>query len=212
MSNQYPGTTPGNTPDGTPNHPRGKNRTAIMLISILVVLLLIAAVTIGWLFANQDSDDTESTTAVATSPVETITDSSPVPGTVTVTDINTATNTVSVEPTTATVIPEPTIPTVTTTTGQVSLPADACEPATFQEAGHDFVDLVMFCDSGWARAGTFQTDNVRPFRWVDGAWEIYPPAGESAISGYPCYDSQAMADEGAPWVLLMETLDCEFAS
>lgn len=211
MSNQYPGTTPGNTPDGTPNHPRGKNRIAIMVISVLVVLLLIAAVTIGWLFANQDSDDTESTTAVATSSVETVTDSSPEPGTVTVTDINTATNTVSVEPTTATITQEPTDP-QTTTTGQVSLPADACEPATFQEAGHDFVDFVTFCYSGWARGGMLQTDNIRLFHWVNGAWEIFPPAGESTISGYPCYDSQAMADEGAPRVLLMETLDCEFAN
>lgn len=212
MSNQYPGNTPDNapgaTPDGTPDRTRESNRTGTIVISILVVLLLIAAITIGWLFANQDSEDEATTATMTTSPVETITDSSPEPGTVTVT--NTDTNTVPVEPTTATITQEPTDP-QTTTTGQISLPADACEPETFQEAGHDFVDLVMFCDSGWARGGRFQTDNVRPFHWVDGAWAIYPPAGESSITGYPCYDTQAMSDEGAPNLLLMETLDCEFA-
>lgn len=209
MSNNYPtgnaGAGPNPTPplEPPPGSDPGKNRTLIILASILAVVAVIALIIAGWAYANRDSGDTAATTAVTSSQAspaeETATKTTPQessePGTATLTNTVTA---------------EPTIP-ATSNGAPAAIPADACEPALFQEAGHDFVDNVMFCGQGWARAGMFQTDYVRVFHWMDDAWAMYPPSGESEISGYPCYDTAAMSAQGAPNLLLMETLDCQHA-
>lgn len=174
---------------------------------MLGVLLLLAAIIIGWMWATRDSDDstsaadtTTTSTTPRTTPVETVTATSTEPDPVTVT------NTVSVEETTQTITQQTTAaPPAPPTT---PAPGPSCDPEAFRADGHDFVDGLLFCESGWARGGQDQTDYVRIFQWVDNSWEMYAPAGESATTGYPCYDTNAMAAQGAPAALISQTLDC----
>ena len=191
MSNQYPEETP----------ERNRNQTLTIIASVLGVLLLIAAPVIGWLWANQDSDEDNVATATRTT-----TQAPPDSGTVTVTDTREQTIEETVEQTVETVVTEPAPTTATTVAAP---PADICDPAVFKEDGHNFVDVVLLCESGWARGGMYQTDYVRVFHQVNDSWEIYPPAGETPDTGYPCYDTQAMSAEGAPDLLLQEVLGCE---
>lgn len=99
-------------------------------------------------------------------------------------------------------------PAPTTGAGSIPPPAEICDPLLFRRHGHDFVDGLLYCDAGWARGGTAQSDNVGVFHWVGDAWVQLPRAGESPVTGYPCYDSAAMRRDGAPEELLLVVPDC----
>lgn len=212
MNNQYPGYTPppedgyGDGRDEAREEVRDQNRTLTTIATVLGVLLLIAAIIIGWMWATRDDDDSTSaaeTTTTSTTPVETVTETSAAPAPEP--EDRTVTNTVSVEETTQTITQQttaapPTIP--------APAPGPSCDPEAFRADGHDFVDGLLFCDSGWARGGQDQSDYVRIFQWANDSWEMYAPAGESAATGYPCYDTDAMAAQGAPAALINQTLDC----
>lgn len=205
MNNQYPGTTP------PPEDARADNRTPMIIAAVLGVLLLIAAIIIGWMWATRDSDDstlaadtTTTSTTPVTNPVETVTETSAVPEP----EDRTVTNTVSVEETTQTITQQSTVAPPPAPGNQGGSTTPVCDPAAFREDGHYFVDGLLFCESGWARGGQDQTDYVRVFQWVDDSWSMYAPTGESTITGYPCYDTQAMAAAGAPAALVEQTLDC----
>lgn len=176
-------------------HPTDKSKTTIILAAVLAVVAVVAIVLLSWNYLSDDSDaeSSASTTTAEIISTQTVTVSStvaqddPPPGTLAETPEPTFTEDARADP---------------------AAPVDACAAATFQEAGHEFVDTVMFCDQGWARGGKFQTDYVRNFQWNNNSWEIVPAAGESINSGYPCYDTQAMSRAGAPDLMLMEVLDC----
>lgn len=210
MNNQYPG-SPGDGYgegwDEAREEVRDNNRTLTVIATVLGTLLLIAAIVIGWMWATRDSDDSTSaadTTTTSTTPVETVTETSAVPEP----EDRTVTNTVSVEETTQTITQQTTAAPPAPPTTTASAPGPSCDPEAFRADGHDFVDGLLFCESGWARGGQDQTDYVRIFQWVDNSWEMYAPAGESATTGYPCYDTNAMAAQGAPAALISQTLDC----
>ncbi|EEW48409.1 hypothetical protein HMPREF0290_2975 [Corynebacterium efficiens YS-314] len=213
MNNQYPGDTPppgdGYGQDEAREEVRDNNRTLTVIATVLGVLLLIAAIVIGWMLATRDDDDstsaadtTTTSTTPLTTPVETVTATSTEPDPVTVT------NTVPVEETTQTITQQTTAAPPAPPTTTAPAPGPSCDPEALRADGHDFVDGLLFCESGWARGGQDQSDYVRIFQWVNESWEMYAPTGESAVTGYPCYDTQAMAAQGAPSALINQTLDC----
>lgn len=192
---------------------RDQNRTLTTIATVLGVLLLIAAIIIGWMWATRDDDDstsaaetTTTSTTPLTTPVETVTEISAAPAPEP--EDRTVTNTVSVEETTQTITQQTTAAPPAPPTTTAPAPGPSCDPEAFRADGHDFVDGLLFCESGWARGGQDQSDYVRIFQWVNESWEMYAPDGESATTGYPCYDTQAMAAQGAPEALINQTADC----
>lgn len=174
---------------------------------------LIAAIIIGWMWATRDDDDstsaaetTTTSTTPLTTPVETVTETSAAPAPEP--EDRTVTNTVSVEETTQTITQQNTVVPPPAPGDQGGNATPSCDPEAFRADGHDFVDGLLFCESGWARGGQDQSDYVRIFQWVNESWEMYAPDGESATTGYPCYDTQAMAAQGAPEALINQTADC----
>lgn len=219
MNNQYPGYTPppedgyGDGRDEAREEVRDQNRTLTTIATVLGVLLLIAAIIIGWMWATRDDDDstsaaetTTTSTTPLTTPVETVTETSAAPAPEP--EDRTVTNTVSVEETTQTITQQNTVVPPPAPGDQGGNATPSCDPEAFRADGHDFVDGLLFCESGWARGGQDQSDYVRIFQWVNESWEMYAPDGESATTGYPCYDTQAMAAQGAPEALINQTADC----
>ncbi len=160
-----------------------RSKTVSKVVAILSVLALVIVALSVWMRAA-------STEETATSTLTTTEQS---------TDVST-------EPVAA---PSPTSSSPAAVTA-TALPAEACAPATFQQAGHDFVDTVLFCEDGWARGGLEQSDHVRNFQWREDSWHEVEATGES-FTGFPCYDTEAMAEAGAPHVLLLDVLDCRDA-
>ncbi len=199
-------------PDNTSDDVTGKNRTITILASALAVIAVVSVALLIWSYIGEDPAEDNgaaapsSTVTVEETPVQSFTETSVVSPSEQ--DTATVTNTVieTADPT------EPATSDPNTPDPPTELPADACEATTFQDSGHDFVDTVMFCDEGWARGGQAQTDYVRNFQWNNGGWDVYPAAGESLNTGYPCYDTETMARAGAPRVMLMEVLDCEYSN
>lgn len=87
-------------------------------------------------------------------------------------------------------------------------PVDVCDSAAFQRSGSEFVDIVLYCDTQWARAGAEQSDHVVIFRWIDGTWVPYEADGTSR-TGFECYDRDRLIDNGAPEYFLENVLLCE---
>ncbi|AGF73758.1 hypothetical protein A605_13810 [Corynebacterium halotolerans YIM 70093 = DSM 44683] len=132
----------------------------------------------------------------------------PEPGTVT----SVVTSTVAAEsPETSGPVTNSTTPTSespTTSGSPTTQPVDVCDSAAFQRSGSEFVDIVLYCDTQWARAGAAQSDHVVIFRWLDGTWTPYEADGTSH-TGFECYDRERLIDNGAPAYFLENALLCE---
>lgn len=209
---------PNNPQDNTADNAASKNRTITILAAALAVIAVVAVALLAWSYFGDDANNDDG--AAATSSTTTVTAEDDPAQTFTETNVvlppeqDTATVTNTVEQTVEeTLTPtEPTTGDPNAPGAPTELPADVCEATKFQDAGHDFVDTVMFCEEGWARGGQAQTDYVRNFQWNNGRWDVYPAAGESVTTGYLCYDTETMARAGAPRVMLMEVLDCEYSN
>lgn len=68
---------------------------------------------------------------------------------------------------------------------------------------------MMYCDGQWAQLGWANTDGIYFVRNVDGTWQQLPNNGQSMPSGYPCYDVDYWASQGAPEAITNSMLSCD---
>lgn len=98
-------------------------------------------------------------------------------------------------------VPDPTVVTPVPTPAPTT-PAPAPEPCTLESlhrtAGMEALDVLIYCDGTWMRAGQWQTDHLRNLTWDGDMWVEYPPDGHTDLTGYPCYDADRIAQDGVP--------------
>lgn len=87
----------------------------------------------------------------------------------------------------------------------------SCSPSTFDALVPGWPNFtgttVTYCDGQWATAGANQTDWRESFRYHNGGWSRIQPAGQTR-TGFTCYDSAALRQQGAPQAFLNSLVVC----
>lgn len=91
-------------------------------------------------------------------------------------------------------------------------PDPAPEPCTLgtlhESTGLEMLDVMMYCDGAWMRAGQAATDHVRNFCWTGETWVEYVADGRSEPTGYPCYSWDRLITDGVPEALRDQLTVC----
>lgn len=104
-------------------------------------------------------------------------------------------------------------PAVTTTASTSEEPAGGpCEVSTIQQvSGYEEMDMMLYCDGTWARAGLYQSDWLQVFTWAGGEWAPYRAHGETRGLGMTtgCYLAERIAADGMPAELVDKVTTCD---
>lgn len=91
-------------------------------------------------------------------------------------------------------------------------PDPAPQPCTLgtlhESTGLEMLDVMMYCDGAWMRAGQAATDHVRNFSWTGETWVEYVADGRSEPTGYPCYSWDRLITDGVPEALRDQLTVC----
>ena len=91
-------------------------------------------------------------------------------------------------------------------------PDPAPQPCTLgtlhESTGLEMLDVMMYCDGAWMRAGQAATDHVRNFCWTGETWVEYVADGRSEPTGYPCYSWDRLITDGVPEALRDQLTVC----
>lgn len=91
-------------------------------------------------------------------------------------------------------------------------PDPAPQPCTLgtlhESTGLEMLDVMMYCDGSWMRAGQAATDHVRNFSWTGETWVEYVADGRSESTGYPCYSWDRLITDGVPEALRDQLTVC----
>lgn len=75
--------------------------------------------------------------------------------------------------------------------------------------GMEALDVLIYCDGAWMRAGQWQTDHLRNLAWTGDMWVEYLPDDTTPGTGYPCYDAGRLEQDGVPPALRDQLTLCE---
>lgn len=75
--------------------------------------------------------------------------------------------------------------------------------------GMEALDVLIYCDGAWMRAGQWQTDHLRNLVWTGDMWVEYLPDDTTPGTGYPCYDAGRLEQDGVPPALRDQLTLCE---
>lgn len=91
-------------------------------------------------------------------------------------------------------------------------PDPAPQPCTLgtlhESTGLEMLDVMMYCDGAWMRAGQAATDHVRNFCWTGETWVEYVADGRSEPTGYPCCSWDRLITDGVPEALRDQLTVC----
>ncbi|HIW90637.1 MAG TPA: hypothetical protein H9870_03105 [Candidatus Corynebacterium avicola] len=88
-------------------------------------------------------------------------------------------------------------------------PPEVCSLESLHEStGLEMLDVLMYCDGAWMRAGQYATDHVRNFSWSGTMWVEYVADGRSEPTGYPCYSWGRLIADGVPPALRDQLTVC----